>query len=154
MKHFSRLTKRTSFPEKQNMVVMGRKTWESIPAKFRPLPGRINVVLTSQAKNDPTHFAGSITCSSFEEALQEALTSDLQVETIWAIGGSSIYKMAMESDHLHRVYLTQVLKNFECDTFLPSFDSSKFKLVEDPEVAKEVQQEGDIQYRYEVYERL
>ena len=50
MKHFSRMTKTTTDPEKKNMVIMGRKTWESIPAKFRPLPGRFNVILSSQPK--------------------------------------------------------------------------------------------------------
>jgi dihydrofolate reductase/thymidylate synthase len=46
MKYFKELTSRTADPGKQNAVIMGRKTWESIPAKFRPLPGRINVVLS------------------------------------------------------------------------------------------------------------
>jgi hypothetical protein len=49
MKYFKELTSRTSDPTKQNAVVMGRKTWESIPAKFRPLAGRINVVLSRGA---------------------------------------------------------------------------------------------------------
>lgn len=46
MKYFRELTQRTRDPAKQNAVIMGRKTWESIPLKFRPLAGRINVVLT------------------------------------------------------------------------------------------------------------
>jgi dihydrofolate reductase/thymidylate synthase len=49
MKFFRELTQRTADPAKQNAVIMGRKTWESIPAKFRPLKGRINVVLTRGA---------------------------------------------------------------------------------------------------------
>ena len=49
MKYFKELTSRTAEPGKRNAVIMGRKTWESIPAKFRPLPGRINVVLTRGA---------------------------------------------------------------------------------------------------------
>lgn len=49
MAYFKELTSRTADPAKQNAVVMGRKTWESIPPKFRPLPGRVNVVLTRGA---------------------------------------------------------------------------------------------------------
>ncbi|XP_071515474.1 dihydrofolate reductase isoform X2 [Panulirus ornatus] len=153
LKYFSRITKSTSSPEKQNMVLMGRKTWESIPMKFRPLPGRLNVILSSQAKDDKSHFSGGIACSSFEEAL-EAHHHSSELETIWVIGGSSLYKMALESEHLHRIYLTRILKNFECDTFLPHIDLTRFKLVEDPSVSTELQQEGDITYKYEVYEKL
>lgn len=48
MQHFTRMTKRTSNENVQNAVLMGRKTWESIPSKFRPLPSRFNVVVTRQ----------------------------------------------------------------------------------------------------------
>lgn len=46
MAYFKDITSRTHDPTKQNAVIMGRKTWESIPSKFRPLPGRLNVVLS------------------------------------------------------------------------------------------------------------
>ena len=154
MKHFSRMTKATSTEGKKNMVLMGRKTWASIPAKFRPLPGRINLVISSRAKSGSAEFDGSIACSSFEEAMQEAEKRSDELDTVWAIGGSSIYQMAFESRHLHRVYLTKILKNFECDTFLPPFDSEKLKPVLDPAVSSDVQQEGDISYKYEVLEKI
>lgn len=54
------------------------------------------------------------------------------------------------SDHFHCIYLTRIMKNFECDVFFHSFDISEFKLVEDHFVPCVVQQEGDIQYKYEV----
>ena len=47
MKHFKNVTTAVASDGKQNAVIMGRKTWESIPERFRPLPGRLNVVLTS-----------------------------------------------------------------------------------------------------------
>ncbi|XP_047492962.1 dihydrofolate reductase-like isoform X3 [Penaeus chinensis] len=165
MKYFSRMTKTTKSSEKQNAVMMGRKTWESIPDKFRPLPGRLNLVISSRAnlpwnhirqiqKWDPgPEFMGSTVCASFKEAIDEVHTRT-EVESVWAIGGSSIYKMALESEHLHRIYLTRILKDFECDTFLPSFDPKKFQIVTDPIVPNEIQQEGDITYKYEIYEKL
>ncbi len=52
MAYFKELTTRTADPTKQNAVVMGRKTWESIPSKFRPLPGRVNVVLSRGSVGD------------------------------------------------------------------------------------------------------
>ena len=48
MKHFKEITTRTESPDKKNVVVMGRKTWESLPGKFQPLPERINVIMTRQ----------------------------------------------------------------------------------------------------------
>ena len=52
MKYFKELTKVTRDRAKRNAVVMGRNTWESIPEKFRPLPGRLNVVLSRSAQNN------------------------------------------------------------------------------------------------------
>ena len=57
MAYFKELTTRTADASKQNAVVMGRKTWESIPAKFRPLPGRVNVVLSRSMGGDEKHAA-------------------------------------------------------------------------------------------------
>lgn len=152
MKHFTRMTKRLDSPTKQNVVLMGRKTWESIPSKFRPLPGRLNVVLSSQMKGQQD--GKPVVCKSFEDALKKVNTESPEVETVWVIGGHSLYKMALESEHLHRIYLTKVMKDFECDVFFPSFNMSEFRLVEDPSVASGVQEEGDIHYKYEVYEKI
>lgn len=59
MAYFKDLTTRTADSSKQNAVVMGRKTWESIPPKFRPLPGRVNVVLSRSAVGDENNSATS-----------------------------------------------------------------------------------------------
>ena len=154
MKHFTRLTKRVDSPTKQNMVLMGRKTWESIPPKFRPLPGRLNAVLSSQIKVLQDVSGKSIFCQGFEDAISAASSQSPEVETVWIIGGNSLYKMALQSQHLHRIYLTRILKDYDSDVFFPSFDTTEFKLVEDPCVPSEIQQEGDVQYKYEVYEKI
>ena len=60
MQHFKHTTTRTQDENKQNAVIMGRKTWESIPSQFQPLPGRLNVVISRQDKlelpTDVLHF--------------------------------------------------------------------------------------------------
>merc|ERR1712198_191072 len=153
MKYFSRMTKAKENSSKQNVVLMGRKTWESIPAKFRPLPQRLNVVISSQAKSCPEKFEGSEAVCSFEEAI-ESVQSREELETVWVIGGSSVYQSALICDLPHRVYLTRVLKDFDCDTFMPKLDDAKFTTVTDPAVSTDIQTEGDIQYNYDIYEKI
>ena len=93
----------------QNAVIMGRKTWESIPSKFRPLAGRTNVVLTRSAdfSVDDDH-SDVLVCGSLAKAVEALETRT--TERVWIIGGSSVYEEAMKSDRCHRVYLTQVKK--------------------------------------------
>lgn len=102
---------------------MGRKTWDSLPAKYRPLPGRINVILTKQpvstiGANDEN---GMIEVQSdFEQALY-SLSANPRVNEIFVIGGASIYEQAIKnfSEHCKLVILTRIGKTFEADTFMP-----------------------------------
>lgn len=72
-------------------VLMGRRTWESLPERFRPLPGRRNLVLT----RDPTWTADG---AEVVHDLQEALDTD---ETVWVIGGGQVYDAALDAaDHV------------------------------------------------------
>lgn len=132
MKYFKELTTRTNDPNKRNAVIMGRKTWESIPEKFRPLPGRLNVILSklmqpidSSLQNDNVHVAHSL-----DAALSLLSNSELAetVETIFVIGGGQIYKESMDSPSLVAIHLTLVESDVECDTFFPVVNEDKFKL--------------------------
>uniref|UniRef100_A0A8C4PZF8 dihydrofolate reductase n=2 Tax=Eptatretus burgeri TaxID=7764 RepID=A0A8C4PZF8_EPTBU len=91
MKHFTRLTSAAA-EGKQNAVVMGRKTWESIPEKFRPLRNRINVVLSRTLSHLP--LGAHYLATDFSNALAQLSESELccRIDHIWIIGGSSIYK--------------------------------------------------------------
>ena len=137
MKYFKELTARTRDPTKHNAVIMGRATWESIPAKFRPLPGRINVVLSrtvgasaAAAGGVPISGQGVHVMGSLDSAL--ALLSDgelaAQVENVFVIGGGQVYRESMESPLLTAIHLTQVESEAECDTFMPPVDASRFRL--------------------------
>ncbi|XP_061586154.1 dihydrofolate reductase [Cololabis saira] len=151
--HFRRLTS-SSEEGKQNVVIMGRKTWFSIPEKNRPLRDRINIVLSRELKAPPAgahHLAADFSSAL---ALVETQLSE-RADQVWVIGGSSLYQEMMESRAPTRLFVTQILKQFECDTFLPDISPDKFVLLpEFPGVTRELQEENGIQYRFEVYESV
>ncbi|KAM6930818.1 dihydrofolate reductase [Xenentodon cancila] len=151
--HFRKLTS-SSVEGKQNVVIMGRKTWFSIPEKNRPLKDRINIVLSRELNAPPAgaHYLAADFGSALE--LVETQLAE-QADQIWVIGGSSLYKELMESPGPRRLFVTQVLKQFECDTFLPSISPDEFVLLpEFPGVSRELQEENSIQYRFDVYESI
>jgi len=107
MAHFKRLT--MGCP-----VVMGRKTWDSLPPRFRPLPGRRNVVLT----RDPSWQAeGASRAGSIDDAL--ALCAD--APEVWVIGGAEVYRQALP--RAQRVVVTEIARDFEGDAFMPALGS-------------------------------
>ena len=92
-------------------------------------------------------------CPSLEDALK-SIECNSNIETCWVIGGSSIYKEAMELPNCHRIYLTKIDQEFECDVFFPQIDNKKFVEIADnlKQIGSEIQTEGDITYRYKVFE--
>ncbi|KAK7104160.1 hypothetical protein V1264_018922 [Littorina saxatilis] len=151
---FKKITSTTQDPEKQNAVVMGRKTWFSIPAKFRPLPKRINVVLSRELPEAPK---GALLARNFADPMEMLTTGSLswKVESVFVIGGSSVYEEAMMSDRFPcRLYLTRVFGDFKCDTFIPSPDDHGFQKVPNPDdIPSETLTENDLDFRFEVYEK-
>lgn len=121
LKHFKEVTSQAPGP---NAVIMGRKTWESIPAKFRPLPGRLNVVLT-QAKDFPPPF-GAIIAHSFEESFQ--LLKPINPARIFVIGGAQIFEQAIKYPQCKEIYLTRIDQSFDCDAFFPAAIDQLFKV--------------------------
>lgn len=94
LKFFKELTTATSDPGKKNAVVMGRKTWESIPLEYRPLPGRLNVVLTRSGSTDIATAENVVICGSIPSALKflAESTYSLSVEKVFIIGGGQILR--------------------------------------------------------------
>lgn len=103
MAHFKRLTQ--GWP-----VIMGRKTWDSLPPKFRPLPGRTNIVVTRQ--QDWT-APGAVVAASVEEAFRHCKSP----EQVWVIGGAQIYAQA--APLADRIEVTEIAQDFEGDAFAP-----------------------------------
>lgn len=94
LKFFKEITTTTSNPEKKNAVVMGRKTWESIPLQFRPLSGRLNVVLTRSSSFDIAAAENVVKCGSMSSALELLAASPYctSIEKIYVIGGGEIFR--------------------------------------------------------------
>jgi dihydrofolate reductase len=147
---------------------MGRKTWDSIPPRFRPLKGRLNVVLSRSHVNaaalpsidtdkEPLRVA------SLSDAV-EALRRSEQTGKVFVIGGAEIYRAALQEEATKRILLTRVLSDFECDTLFPltlqegeGEWTKKSKEELDAWVGEDVaqgeQEENGTKYVYEMYER-
>ena len=93
-------------------VIMGRKTWDSLPARFRPLPGRINVVVTRQA-------GWSETGAQPSSSLREALSFCEQFADVWVIGGAELYAQTLPL--ADTAVVTEIDADFEGDAFAPQF---------------------------------
>jgi dihydrofolate reductase len=101
-------------------VIMGRKTWDSLPPRFRPLPGRRNIVVTGNRgwQSQGAEAAGS---------LQAALDLVADAGRVFVIGGGQLYAQALpQADEL---VLTEIDTSFErADTFFPVFDRASFRM--------------------------
>ena len=91
-------------------VIMGRKTWDSLPPRFRPLPGRRNIVVTRQAdwRAEGAERAGS---------LEQALASCADAPRVWVIGGAQLYRLALP--HAELVEVTVIDQDFQGDAYAP-----------------------------------
>jgi len=135
LKHFQQTT--TSHP-----VIMGRKTWDSLPSAYKPLPNRTNIIVT----RSHTNIEGATVSNSIEEALEIAKTSPGS-EEIFIIGGGSIYKEAL---HLaERLYITCVDTKVEnADTFFPDYTREFSKIISEKQSSNE-----KYSYTFKVLER-
>lgn len=146
LKYFSRITKTTESPSLQNAVIMGRNTWESLPARFKPLPGRFNAVLSSNSELDLPE--GVLQFISLDDALSALATSNL-IDQVFVIGGARLYADAILHPNLERIYLTRIEEEFDCDTFFPEHIPADFEVVSSTETLEE---EG-IEFSFVILER-
>jgi len=143
MKYFAEI----STWNKKNAVVMWRKTWDSIPEKYRPLPDRINCIL-SRSFEFEDNFWEIRKFSSFESSLKK-LSLDENIEDIFIIWWAQIYNKALKYNDLWKIYLTRVKWNFNCDVFV-NFREEEFELIENSEWKKT---QKWIEFRFEVYKK-
>lgn len=133
-----------SLNDSPNAVIMGRKTWDSIPDKRRPLPGRLNIVLSSNKQiNLP---AGVVHCLSLNDALEQACKH--KCPEVFVIGGAKVYDESMRHPLCDTLYITEIDGDFSCDTCLGQI----------PEVFRKEDEsntltESGITYRFSKYKR-
>lgn len=99
-------------------VITGRKNYESIPEKFRPLPNRENIIVTRQDLD----FEGAHVCQSIEAAISKA--TEFNTEKIFIIGGGQIYKQALEQNLVDELLITWVDAAPEADVFFPEISTA------------------------------
>ena len=104
-------------------IVTGRKNYISIPAKFRPLPNRTNIVLT---RNDNFFEAGVVVARSLEEAIN--IAKENNEKELFVIGGGQIYKECLAKNLVDKLYITHVHESFDGDTFFPKLDESSWEM--------------------------
>lgn len=122
-------------------VVMGRKCWESIPEKFRPLSNRNNIVMS---RNPNYEAKGAIVSDDLEHILISNQNSDKQV---FIIGGAELYKKAFK--YASKLYLTQIYSSVQGDILLEGLDISKWSLKD----SSEIHEENGLKFRFEYYEK-
>jgi dihydrofolate reductase len=120
-------------------VIMGRKTFESIG---RPLPGRINIVLT---RSDDFQPEGVVVVPGLEQALDHAAGAD----EVMIIGGSSLYELALPL--VDRLYLTFIDNSYQGDAWFPDFDLAQWQVIASEEHCADGKNTSD--YRFVTYQR-
>ncbi|CAG8709956.1 3297_t:CDS:2 [Dentiscutata erythropus] len=170
LSYFERVTKKVSVSDEitdtspatsckriQNALIMGRKTWETIPPELRPFKDRLNVVLSKTLKPESDMC---VIYSSLDEAVAN-LVDKPTISRIFIIGGGYVYKEAMESPLCEYILITKVYKSFNCDTFFLKIDENLYELASHDElvnfvgddVPKGRQVDGDIEYEFLMYKR-
>eukprot|EP00624_Nannochloropsis_granulata_P002461 evm.model.NODE_22258_length_46295_cov_59.100636.10 len=175
MAHFKHLTSSTTLPNKTNAVIMGRRTWQSIPEKFRPLRNRLNVVLSrNPAIREQLNLPQGVrVAASLPEALALLSTGEdaTAVEKVFVIGGAAVYKEALSSDLCEAIEFTaideggqeggqgggrEVSNNSptplfaDCDAFFPTIPATVYGLV----TSTETLTQNHLHFRFQRFERL
>uniref|UniRef100_A0AC35UED9 Dihydrofolate reductase n=1 Tax=Rhabditophanes sp. KR3021 TaxID=114890 RepID=A0AC35UED9_9BILA len=151
MAHFKKTTMEVSSPDKMNMVIMGKKSYDSIPAKFRPLAKRFNVVLSrTLAELDE----GNLMITNSLDKVIKKLAEDIQfresIEHVFVIGGRQIYNEVLLTPFVDKLIVTKIRSSFDCDVIFPDFARENFAKISQNE---EVVNEKGIEYSIEYYQK-
>lgn len=152
----------------RNAVIMGRKTWDSIPPKFRPLKDRTNIVISSQDRAALDGVTEDVVVSSdilsglheLEKAVAGGKAPALG--RAYVIGGARVYEAAMELEQTKAVLLTRIGKEYECDTFFPHLEHGGRWAKRErqalggfvgEEIAEDGMEEDGVKYEFQLWEK-
>lgn len=141
MLHFTNKTTKVNDLTKQNAVIMGRITWNSIPERFKPLKNRFNIIIS---KNININQNNILVCNNLYTAIN---IINNNIEKIFIIGGELLYKEALDTLNIKKIYLTKIInKNFNCDKFFPDINLNYYNLKK-----SKTFKQNDIEYNIETY---
>ena len=142
-------------------VLMGRRTWESLPVDRRPLRDRVNIVLTRGATDGSAYNSGVLVAGSVEAALELARAHGVLV--VYVIGGVTVFREAMQHPACDRLYVTRIRHTgsvavpYACDTYMPPIDTAAFVPVVHsgvvPAVARSADGEEAVSLEFVEYQR-
>ncbi len=124
IEYFKKLSTETNNKNKKNVVIMGRKTYESIPQKFRPLSDRINIVL-SKTMEQSENIENLVILDSIDKVLKYIHKNKKIIESSYVIGGQSIYEQFFSMNLVSDIYATEIKYRYECDAFFPKVNGYK-----------------------------
>ena len=125
-------------------VVMGRRTWDSLPPRFRPLPGRFNIVLS---RDRGWAADGATRADDFTDALGAAASSEREAD-VWVIGGASVYAAALP--FADRLVVTEIAETFDGDAHAPAIGAGWREAAAEPDWLRS---ETGLRYRVRTYTR-
>lgn len=121
MKNFKKITSTTLNKNKINAVIMGLNTWISIPLENKPLPNRLNIILSSKYENGITFDENIMFFNNIEKAL-DYCENNKEIENTFIIGGADVINQCLNKSTLYlkldKIYLTLIRGNYECDKFI------------------------------------
>lgn len=132
----------------QNAIIMGRKTWETLPKK--PLTNRYNIIISS--KTDISHNDKQcMVVSSLDEALMFCTRGNSKhlIDDIFVIGGQQLYEEGLNHKLCKRLYITHIDADYGCDRFFPKIDMNEWRLLD----CSCINVEGDVKFTFCIYER-
>ena len=139
-----RTFKKKTIGEGNNSVIMGRKTWESLPYHSKPLRKRHNIIVSNTLDGNLINDQNCTVVCTLKDALQYC--NDNHFSKNWVIGGEGIYKSILDETSVDEIHVTNINNDITCDTYFPSIPKN-YNMIN----ASPWKNEGVYIFRYETY---